>query len=134
MPLNCGLGGAKTAAAVVLPVHPKLTRLSGCLGIEGAEILPDGLKPVLGRKGAKQFPAVVKELVRGDRERRRHALEPALGGDAASLVESQRIARPTPCATIETMGRRHLLPAIAVVSGNDDVDVRDIASPRQKRS
>lgn len=134
MPLDCSLGGTKTAPAVVLPVHPEFTRLAGRVGIEGAEILPDGLKPMLGGKGAQQLTAIVEELIRGDGERRRHVFEPALGGDAACLVESHRITRPAPCATIETMGCGHPLPAIAVVSGNDDVNVRDVACPCQKRS
>lgn len=60
MSLDCSLGSAKTAPAVVLPIHPKLTRLAGCIGIEETEILPYGLEPVLEGEGAKQLPAIVE--------------------------------------------------------------------------
>ena len=123
------LGRREATPAVVLAIHTQLTRLARGLGIVRTKILPNRRQPVARRRRAQKLPAVIKQLVRRDGQRRGNKLKPLALRHTAGLGQAQRVTGPTTSLPVKAVRRHRALPGRAVIACHDQVHVRNIGRP-----
>ena len=104
--IHCRLGSRKTAATVVLAIHPQFARAKRRLRVPGSKVTNYGRKAMRFSEANKDIVARLKQLIRRHRKRRGNMLKPLALGHTACLGQAKSIAGPASALAILRPNRR----------------------------